>query len=279
MKLFLIISYFSLIAAHEAPCAAGAPSAACEAEEEESALLQTSKSAVAVLSTAKQQIKVLDVGPPRTGTQSLAEALTRLGYNPCHSGEQILSNIVRPTLCNYTFGKGNTSWDDVEEMMKQEGWDAGMDEPWHLLYTTVMDKYPDSKFVLPIKKAEDWFDSYLHFWQSRQGLKTVNNVGYNLGKPWDECSNAHYFDCDFTELRRPLAESRDDCIAGYNRHVARVIETIPHDRLLLFNMSEGYAPLCEFLGKDVPTYPNGTAEPFPHADKFGTTFKERHESR
>jgi len=207
------------------------------------------------------QIKVLDVGAPRTGTQSLAEALTRLGYNPCHSGEHM---EVRPTLCKYWKGEG--TWEEVEEMMKKGGWDGGMDEVFHLLYEDVVKKYPASKFILPIRKAEDWYESYLHFFRSNPELKKIDDT---LGA-WDECNAAHYFGCDFTEIRRPLDESRDDCITGYNRHVERVMTTIPSDRLLLFNMSEGYTPLCNFLGKDVPMYPNGTEEPFPHSDLFGT---------
>jgi hypothetical protein len=61
---------------------------------------------------------------------------------------------------------------------------------------------------------------------------------------------------------------KQTCIAGYEKHVARVQRVIPADRLLLFNISDGYEPLCEFLGKEVPTFPNGTVEPFPHQDVF-----------
>ena len=34
---------------------------------------------------------------------------------------------------------------------------------------------------------------------------------------------------------------------------------MPAERLLVFNVSEGWAPLCAFLGKPVPE-----DEPFPH---------------
>jgi len=51
---------------------------------------------------------------------------------------------------------------------------------------------------------------------------------------------------------------RDRCIAAFNAHNRRVQEEIPKDRLLVFRVQDGWAPLCEFLGCEVPD------EPFPH---------------
>jgi hypothetical protein len=38
-------------------------------------------------------------------------------------------------------------------------------------------------------------------------------------------------------------------------HNAAVIAEIPPERLLVFKVSEGWAPLCRFLGVDVPSTP------------------------
>ena len=38
----------------------------------------------------------------------------------------------------------------------------------------------------------------------------------------------------------------------YNNHIDNVKKTIPDNRLLLYSVSEGWAPLCEFLDVDVP---------------------------
>jgi len=51
---------------------------------------------------------------------------------------------------------------------------------------------------------------------------------------------------------------RDSAIAAYRRNNARVRELIPADRLLIFNVAEGWAPLCAFLEVPVPD------QPFPH---------------
>ena len=42
----------------------------------------------------------------------------------------------------------------------------------------------------------------------------------------------------------------------------RVLRTIPKERLLIFNLSDGWRPLADFLGQPVPD------APFPHVDRF-----------
>jgi hypothetical protein len=44
----------------------------------------------------------------------------------------------------------------------------------------------------------------------------------------------------------------------FDRHVAEVKAKVPADRLIVFEVSDGWGPLCEALGVDVPD------EPFPH---------------
>ena len=60
----------------------------------------------------------------------------------------------------------------------------------------------------------------------------------------------HTFDGKFAD--------RDTCIAAFHRHDQEVRDTIPAKRLLVFNVAEGWGPLCGFLDVPVP----GAA--FPH---------------
>ena len=47
----------------------------------------------------------------------------------------------------------------------------------------------------------------------------------------------------------------------YHAHIQAVKDYVPSDRLLVFEVKQGWGPLCEFLGKPVP---EGA---FPHANK------------
>jgi hypothetical protein len=61
----------------------------------------------------------------------------------------------------------------------------------------------------------------------------------------------------------------------YRSHVARIQELVP--TCLLFDVKDGWQPLCDFLGHDVPKDENGLTKPFPWLndqkqwnDLFGT---------
>ena len=47
----------------------------------------------------------------------------------------------------------------------------------------------------------------------------------------------------------------ESAVAAFERHVATVKESLPEERLLVFDVREGWEPLCGFLGVE---------EPFPH---------------
>ena len=49
--------------------------------------------------------------------------------------------------------------------------------------------------------------------------------------------------------------NRHAAIAEYHRHVAEVQAAVPAERLLVFNVTQGWAPLCAFLGRAVPDQP------------------------
>eukprot|EP00665_Eupelagonemidae_sp_cell47_P000144 gene143-854_t len=58
---------------------------------------------------------------------------------------------------------------------------------------------------------------------------------------------------------------RDHVIRTHEEWIADVRRSVPKGQLLEWDVSQGWAPLCEFLGADVPP------EPFPHvneADEF-----------
>jgi hypothetical protein len=47
-------------------------------------------------------------------------------------------------------------------------------------------------------------------------------------------------------------EDRDYAIGVFNRHVDEVKRAVPPDRLLVYDVREGWAPLCSFLGVPIP---------------------------
>jgi hypothetical protein len=48
---------------------------------------------------------------------------------------------------------------------------------------------------------------------------------------------------------------KDHVIGVYKAHNARVRETIPPERLLVYHVADGWGPLCDFLGVPAPEGP------------------------
>jgi hypothetical protein len=54
-------------------------------------------------------------------------------------------------------------------------------------------------------------------------------------------------------------EDKEYAIEIYKRHNAEVKRTVPPDRLLIYEVKEGWEPLCRFLNVPIPQ-----GQPFPH---------------
>jgi hypothetical protein len=54
-------------------------------------------------------------------------------------------------------------------------------------------------------------------------------------------------------------EDKDYAIAVFLRHIEEVRQLIPAEKLLVYDVKEGWEPLCTFLGVEVPV-----DTPFPH---------------
>ena len=50
-------------------------------------------------------------------------------------------------------------------------------------------------------------------------------------------------------------KNKEAAIAHYNQHIKEVKALVPPDKLLIFNVREGWSPLCNFLGTDIPDTP------------------------
>ena len=61
-------------------------------------------------------------------------------------------------------------------------------------------------------------------------------------------------------VNRAMLQGKREAVEVFNSHVAEVKTFIPPDRLLVFDVKEGWSPLCAFLDKPIPD------EPFPNVN-------------
>jgi len=159
--------------------------------------------------------------------------------------------MTRPPT-RYLFGNG--SLDDALAVFG--GYDAAMDEPAMLMYEEIMAAFPEAKFLLTISDAESWFENYVELSRELRATGTISLKAFFHSLPRN-CSRMQSWGCNFAN---PSPEDKDTCLKSYHRHIQRVQDVIPPERLLVYNWSDGWSALSHFLGTRIPE------EQFPHED-------------
>jgi len=181
-------------------------------------------------------LKVIGAGLGRTGTASLKVALEQLGFNKCYHMGEVLSDMKRVPLW-VEADKRNPDWDTIFE-----GYSAAVDYPSCSFWREQLDYYPDAKVILSIRNAEGWFESVNGTIMSPDVNEWLKN------SPLKE-----FFErCVWKDYEKYILD-RDFMVNYFNKRTEAIKAQIPADKLLVFNVREGWAPLCEFLEVDVPS--------------------------
>jgi hypothetical protein len=123
--------------------------------------------------------------------------------------------------------------------------EATVDMPGCLYYKELMQAFPDAKVELTVREPDRWYSSYITLYCLVNRLRRLGRVIPKLGKM------VRFADA----LRdKTFAGSLDhaNCIRAFNEHNEAVLRSVPPNRLLVFRVTEGWGPLCEFLGHDIP---------------------------
>ena len=204
-------------------------------------------------------IQVFGVGVGRTGTYSLKLAINQLGLGPCHHMEAVLNNMpVQVPLWSAALAE-RPNWQAI-----YHGFESAVDWPTAGFFRELIKAYPSAKFVLTQRNPEHWADS---FEATIYKLLAGREQGPPEMRAWLEMVDGVIAKTGF-----PGGLDRDDLIRAFVTHNEAVKTTIPAGQLLVYEVKEGWAPLCKFLNKRVP------AEAFPRTnnraefwDRFGVS--------
>lgn len=180
-------------------------------------------------------LKVIGAGLGRTGTASLKVALEKLGFNKCYHMGEVLSNMDMVPLW-VEAGKGNPDWEAIFE-----GYSAAVDYPSCSFWREQMEYYPDAKVILSTRNPENWFESV-----NTTIMSPEVNEWLRSG-PFKE-----FFErCVWKDFEKHILD-RDFMVNYFRDRVAAIREEVPADRLLVFDVREGWVPLCNFLEVEIP---------------------------
>lgn len=207
-------------------------------------------------------IEVIGAGMPRTGTASLKAALDELGVGPCYHMFELIRDPRRAPLWLEAAQGRPVDWDRV-----LSGYRSTVDWPGAFFWRELVAAYPDAKVILTLRDPDRWFDSIVHMAKGGRSMKVMTSRPVRflvpVLRPLVELMErmavaTHGLDRDAFMAGR---FDRDQMIEMYERHVADVSATVAEQRLLVLRVSDGWAPLCEFLDVPIPS------TPFPHRNE------------
>ncbi|MGP4111953.1 sulfotransferase family protein [Streptomyces sp. 4N509B] len=190
-------------------------------------------------------LDVLGVGAGRTGTMSLKNALEMLGFTPCHHMLHMLEHPEDIPLWDRVASGEEVDWQEV-----YAGYRASVDWPGARYWREITAAFPEARVILTLRDPDSWYESCLgsiypaamspappgaapQFEALRKvAVKTV----------WDGVFDGRFSD-------------REHALRVYREHNEAVVREVASDRLLVFEVKQGWEPLCSFLGVPVPDAP------------------------
>jgi hypothetical protein len=200
-------------------------------------------------------MKVIGAGFGRTGTLSLKAALERLGFGPCYHMVEFFEHRDhgRPWLAAL---RGEpVDWEDVFA-----GFESTTDWPACNFWRELAGAYPSAKVVLTVRDPERWWGSI------DSTLFALFRTGAVPAPPSAPPETREMVELLMGTTFEGRVSDRDLVVRRFEEHNERVRRGVPPERLLVYQVTEGWGPLCDFLGVEAPD------EPFPHLNE-GTEFR------
>ena len=192
-------------------------------------------------------LKVIGAGLGRTGTLSLKVALEKLLGGPCYHMTELFQHLEAHTPLWHAAARGEpVDWNQVFNHYV-----AAVDEPTSMMWESITAYYPDALVILSVRDADSWWET---------ARETILEVKIN---PDPEMTSARkqWLEMILDVYQRIYPDGFTDeetTKAAYLAHNESVRSGIPADRLLVWQASDGWAPVCKALDLPVPD------EPFPH---------------
>ncbi len=196
-------------------------------------------------------IKVIGAGFGRTGTLSLKAALEELGYARCYHMTDVLARMDDARVWDAAARGEPVDWDALFA-----GYQATVDWPGCSFYRELLGRYPEAKVILTVRDPERWYESaHQTIYFVRHAFPAWMAVAVPRMRAFRRMLDRVIWDGTF----RGRFEDGAFAIDVFNRHNEQVRRDVPPDRLLEYEVREGWGPLCAFLGFPVPE-----DKPFPH---------------
>ena len=203
-------------------------------------------------------LDVIGAGLGRTGTTSLKAALEKLGFGPCYHMTELFEHPEHLEAWRAAARGEPVDWEGPLKHYR-----STLDWPGAPFYEDLMEEYPEAKVVLTVRDPESWYESTLNTIYEMSAttssplftmmswivprLRNVKEANGIVGTTaWQGTFGGRF-------------EDKDHAISVFEEWNEGVKRRVPTEKLLVYDVKQGWEPLCEFLGVEAPE-----DEPFPH---------------
>ena len=209
-------------------------------------------------------MKVIGAGFGRTGTMSLKAALERLGFGPCF---HMIDLIRDPTPLPYW--QAAADGEEVDWTEALDGWESTIDWPGCTFWEEMAEIWPDAPVLLSVRDPEAWYRSTLNSIHEAKEMALRGELQGNTEEAPDPAVMQMINGLIWNGTFKGRFTDKEFALEVFRRHNEDVKSKVPADRLLVYEIKQGWGPLCDFLGVEVPD------EPMPHlndTDSFRNMF-------
>jgi sulfotransferase family protein len=180
-------------------------------------------------------LHVIGVGLGRTGTLSLKLALEKLGLGPCYHMAELMMHPERTPLW-IAAADGKPDWEAIFA-----GYSSTTDYPACLYWRELANAYPKAKLILTKRDKQKWFES------TQATIFSEAMSARIRGTPIEP-----FFEKTVWRDFGARIHDRAFMTAYFDDHNAAVEAGVAKKRLLVYDVAQGWDPLCKFLGVPVP---------------------------
>jgi hypothetical protein len=205
-------------------------------------------------------MKVIGAGFGRTGTSSLQSALEEILGGKCY---HMMTISRRPDHLKvwHDFALGKRPAMDWKWLFKD--YVACVDFPVCMFYGELMETFPDAKVILTVRDPQSWWKSFNLLMSIMDKARWLRFFGTNLRR------TIEFSDKIVTQDVFGGRLEKENCIDIFERHNQEVRVRVPKERLLEYDVKQGWEPLCEFLKVPIPG-----KKKFPHLNAGGKTLRK-----
>lgn len=190
----------------------------------------------------------------RTGTLSLQQALEELGFGPCLHMSDFAADTER---CRAWLEELLAEWINWPRLLS--GFASAVGWPVCIFLEEILEWAPEARVIVTERDFDSWY-------------RSVSDTVFPALR-WAELIPEKARP-EFVQLAREVIGNRtfaeefdrESVYRLYRVHLENIVEKVPADRLLHFSVSDGWGPLCGFLGRPVPD------RPFPRENPSGEFF-------